>query len=65
MVKLEIVFDQATGDISVAGPMQNALLCYGMLEVARDIIARAADGKIDANAGGSSLIVPHPALRKL
>jgi len=37
-VKLEILFDQLTGQVMVNGPINNAILCYGMLESAKDAI---------------------------
>jgi hypothetical protein len=37
-VQLVITFDQLSGAVNVTGPMQNALLCYGMLETAKDVI---------------------------
>jgi hypothetical protein len=38
VVQLVITFDQMTGALNVNGPIQNALLCYGMLETAKDVI---------------------------
>ncbi len=35
---LIIMFDQATGEIGVQGPIGNKFVCYGMLESAKDII---------------------------
>jgi hypothetical protein len=37
-VQLVITFDQMTGAINVNGPIQNLVLCYGMLESAKDVI---------------------------
>lgn len=34
--KLELVFDDQTGHLALAGPLQNKLLCYGMLELAKE-----------------------------
>jgi hypothetical protein len=43
---------QPNGGVSVSGPIQDKLLCYGMLECARDAIRehaeKAANGKIIA-----------------
>lgn len=30
---------QDTGQVTVTGPIEQRLLCYGLLEVARDVIA--------------------------
>lgn len=37
-LELKIMQDDA-GQISISGPIENKLLCYGLLEVARDGIA--------------------------
>jgi len=37
-VTLAIIFDQATGQIGATGPLDNAGLCYMMLEMARDLV---------------------------
>ena len=39
---LSITFDQLTGAIGVNGPIQNPLVCYGMLEMARQAIQNFA-----------------------
>ena len=40
----------AAGQVSVSGPLENSLICYGMLEAAKDAIrdhvAQAAKSKI-------------------
>ncbi len=41
MVELRIVLDDH-GRIAVTGPIENQLLCYGLLEMARDAIATNA-----------------------
>lgn len=37
-VQLVITFDQISGQVNVSGPINNAMLCYGMLEAAKDSI---------------------------
>ena len=37
-IKLEIILDQSTGAVTVNGPVDNALLCYGLLECGRQTI---------------------------
>lgn len=37
-IELHITFDQQTGNVQVTGPLPNKLLCYGMLELAKDVI---------------------------
>jgi hypothetical protein len=48
-VQLLIEFDQMTGAVTVNGPIQNAMFCYGVLEMARQAIqnfaAEAAKGQ--------------------
>jgi hypothetical protein len=39
---LTITLDQLSGALNVNGPIQNALLCYGMLEAAKDAIRNSA-----------------------
>jgi hypothetical protein len=41
-VTLVISFDQLTGAIGVNAPVQNIMLCYGMLEMARQAIQNYA-----------------------
>lgn len=38
-VVLTITYKAATGEISVVGPVQNRVLCYGMMESAKQAIA--------------------------
>ncbi len=37
-IKLEIFFDQLTGNVTVNGPINNAMLCYGIFELAKDAV---------------------------
>lgn len=37
-VQIVITFNPATGQISVNGPLDNCMLCYGMIEMAREVI---------------------------
>lgn len=41
-ITLTIQFDQMTGAIGVNGPIQNPLVCYGMLEMARQAVQNFA-----------------------
>lgn len=40
--KLEIIFDDRTGKVGLAGPLNNKLLCYGMMELAKQAMASGA-----------------------
>lgn len=40
-VQIIITFDES-GALNVNGPIDNRMLCYGMLDMARDIIAERA-----------------------
>ena len=42
-VTLQIAFNQVTGAVSVTGPIQNTLLCYGLMELARDVVKKYAE----------------------
>ena len=45
------------GQVSVNGPIENRLLCYGLLEIARDTI-------VEFNKkSGAKILVPPPSLR--
>lgn len=37
-LQLVITFDQMTGAINVTGPIQNAVVCFGIMEAAKDVI---------------------------
>jgi hypothetical protein len=50
MVEMKITIDDA-GRVNVNGPIANNLLCYGMLEMAKDAIA-------SFNAKPASSIIP-------
>lgn len=39
-VVLQITFDPGSGGIQVGGPLDNPMLCYAMLEMARDVVYR-------------------------
>jgi hypothetical protein len=42
MVELKITVDDA-GNINVNGPIANKMLCYGMLEMAKDAIKKFSE----------------------
>jgi hypothetical protein len=42
---LTITYDQMSGAIGVNAPVQNLLLCYGMLEMARQTIQNFAEAQ--------------------
>ena len=50
-----IISLHSNGSITVSGPIENKILCYGLLEVAKDVIRdhvpAAAGGLITATAG--------------
>jgi len=57
--KLEITL-QADGNISVTGPINQTLLCYGMLDLAKDAIrthAATADKRIALAGPGDVLAI--------
>jgi hypothetical protein len=45
-IQLTITLDQATGATSVSGPIQDKLFCYGLLELARQVIQQYEAPKI-------------------
>lgn len=38
IVTLAIEYNIATGEMNIKGPVVNKMLCYGMLEIAKDLI---------------------------
>ena len=46
-VALVIRFDPATGSVNVEGPLDQRLFCYGLLEMAREIILKRASNPSD------------------
>lgn len=57
MIELRITFDPATGQVLVHGPIDQRMACYGLLEMAREIIAA------HATVEPSRVIVPPAGLR--
>ncbi len=43
-VRLVLEFDQATGKFQMNGPVHNQVLCYGMLGLASETVAKANAG---------------------
>jgi hypothetical protein len=41
-IVLTITFDQMTGAVNVQGPVENGIVCYGILEAAKDAIRNLA-----------------------
>ena len=61
---LTIKFTPASDEFRVNGPIENMVLCYGMLERARDVIKDVHDGKLKGTKskkqkGESVLVSPH------
>jgi hypothetical protein len=52
VVKLEILYDQSTGAVTVNGPVDNGIFCYGLLECARQTI----QNHIAAKVSGSRIV---------
>ncbi len=38
MIELKIVFDPATNQMTITGPIEQKVLSYGMLDMARDLV---------------------------
>jgi len=60
MVKLEIVADDA-GNVYLTGPLQNKVLCLGLLEMAKDVVKTYQPPKIHTNVPANGL----PNLRRV
>lgn len=48
--KIEILYDTSTGQVAVSAPTQVLLVCYAMLEMAKDICRQQANAQITAEA---------------
>ena len=46
--RIEIIYDPATGDLRLSGPVSDPLLFYGMLRLAERAYERASAKKADA-----------------
>lgn len=54
--QLVITLDPATGSVQVSGPIGNRLVCYGMLEMAKEAIQGHAPS--EAKRSGLTLLPP-------
>ena len=52
MINLTILLNEQTGELQVHGPVQNKILCYGLLEMARDVVKEFKGGGIIVPANG-------------
>lgn len=57
-IKLEILLDQSTGAVTVNGPVDNALFCYGLLECARQTIQNHIAEKAKGNRIVPAMVMP-------
>lgn len=39
MIEMRIEYDEQTGAVTLNGPLDNRLLCYGLLEMAKEIVS--------------------------
>jgi hypothetical protein len=39
MIQLTIKYEESTGRIEVTGPIKNKILCYGLMELARESLS--------------------------
>ena len=46
IITIAIMFNEQTGEMQVQGPVQNKVLCYGLLEMARDVVKEFKMGGI-------------------
>lgn len=42
MMEIRIQFDEKTGKVALTGPIDQRLVCYGMLDMAREILMKRA-----------------------
>ena len=54
---MTITFNQATGQLSVNGPIDQTMLCYAMLGRARDVVQQRADHPVTSKIAVPKLMV--------
>lgn len=59
--KLEIIFDDETGKTFFSGPLNNKVLCYGMMELAKQAMARDSFKPLDVKPESMQDSKPEPA----
>ena len=65
-VKIEILFDQATGAMSMSAPLNSKILCLGVLELAKKHVMDFDPTAADRRIIGATVLpnVPPPAPKK-
>lgn len=58
-ITLVLTLDPLSGRIHISGPLDNRMLCYGMMEMAKDALRSAAEGKGEGGRGeGGRIVTP-------
>ena len=60
VVELRVQFNQKTGNTQVSGPIDNRMLCYAMLEMAKEIILKRGMG---VEGEKRNLLIAQPMIR--
>ncbi len=55
LIELRIQFNPQTGEVSATGPLNDRILCYGMLEEAKQIIQKHNTGP---GGNGGKIVIP-------
>ena len=58
MTKIEITMDDS-GNIKVSGPLENQLLCLGLIEVAKQVIIEQGKMALLSKINKSSVLKPN------
>lgn len=58
MIKINIEFNEQTGDLKVEGLNDNIILMYGLLELVRDIVNNNNKPKIE-KVPDAGIVLPH------
>ena len=57
-IQMLIEYEPESAGVTLKGPLQNRILCYGMLEMAREMVAAAGQKSDGGDGGGPRILVP-------
>lgn len=62
-VRMTLLFEPSNGQFNIEGPIDNKILAYGLLELAKEAIFRHNYEK-EKGIGGSAIMLPIPLPRR-
>jgi hypothetical protein len=57
-ITLVLTLDPMSGQVHLSGPLQNRMLCYGMMELAKDALRTLAERGVGEQGEGKRIVVP-------